>query len=414
MNGGLVAVLGNRSYRRLFTAQAIALTGTGLLTVALGLLAFDLAGSEAGSVLGTALTIKMIAYVGVAPLAAAAAERLSPRAVLIGADTVRGLAALGLPFVDDVWQVYVLVFVLQCASATFTPTFQATIPAILADESQYTRALSLSRLAYDLEAIASPILAAALLSFVAFSDLFVGTAVGFAVSAVIVALTTVPPRAAVSPSSTFWGRTLAGVRVFARSRSLRFLLLMNLVVASGTALVLVNTVVYVKELLLLDDSALALTYAAFGAGSLGVALVVPVIIEKWGVTRPMLAGGATVVAALAGAAAFTAVAPRGDGAWACLLLVWALLGAGTSLISTPSARLLLAASTEQNRTLVYTAQFSLSHACFLLTYPLAGWTGAWMLSAAVAALLAIAVLGTLAAARASRPERAVGPPSEIR
>lgn len=52
MNGGLVAVLGNRSYRRLFTAQAIALTGTGLLTVALGLLAFDLAGSEAGACSG--------------------------------------------------------------------------------------------------------------------------------------------------------------------------------------------------------------------------------------------------------------------------------------------------------------------------------------------------------------------------
>ena len=47
----------------------IALIGTGLATVALGLLAFDLAGDNAGMVLGKALAIKMIAYVGVAPVA---------------------------------------------------------------------------------------------------------------------------------------------------------------------------------------------------------------------------------------------------------------------------------------------------------------------------------------------------------
>ena len=57
----MLAVLKNSTYRHLFTAQIIALAGTGLLTVALGLLAFQLAGERAGAVLGTALAIKMIA-----------------------------------------------------------------------------------------------------------------------------------------------------------------------------------------------------------------------------------------------------------------------------------------------------------------------------------------------------------------
>jgi hypothetical protein len=61
-------ILANRTYRHLFLAQIIALLGTGLLTVALGLLAFQLAGDQAGKVLGTALAIKMIAYVTVAPI----------------------------------------------------------------------------------------------------------------------------------------------------------------------------------------------------------------------------------------------------------------------------------------------------------------------------------------------------------
>ena len=67
----MLSVLRNRSYRRLFLAQIVALAGTGLATIALGLLAFDLAGGDAGRVLGTALAIKMIAYVTVAPIAAA-------------------------------------------------------------------------------------------------------------------------------------------------------------------------------------------------------------------------------------------------------------------------------------------------------------------------------------------------------
>ena len=59
----MLSVLSNRTYRHLFAAQVIALVGTGLATVALGLLAWDLAGGDAGQVLGTALAIKMVAYV---------------------------------------------------------------------------------------------------------------------------------------------------------------------------------------------------------------------------------------------------------------------------------------------------------------------------------------------------------------
>ena len=129
----MVGILRNRTYRHLFLAQVIALLGTGLATVALGLLAYELAGAEAGVVLGTALAVKMIAYVGVAPVAAAFVERLPRRRVLVALDLVRAAVALSLPFVTEIWQVYALIFVLQSASAGFTPTFQATIPDILPD-----------------------------------------------------------------------------------------------------------------------------------------------------------------------------------------------------------------------------------------------------------------------------------------
>ncbi|WP_293329369.1 MFS transporter, partial [Parvibaculum sp.] len=167
----MLSILKNRAYRHLFAAQAVALAGTGLATVALALLAYDLAGADAGVVLGTALAIKMIAYIAVAPIAGVVAEMLPRRSMLVGLDLVRAAVAAMLPFVTEIWQIYVLIFVLQSASAAFTPTFQATIPDILPDERDYTKALSLSRLAYDLENILSPTVAAVLLTLIGSRDL---------------------------------------------------------------------------------------------------------------------------------------------------------------------------------------------------------------------------------------------------
>jgi hypothetical protein len=68
-----------RAYYHLFFAQALALVSTEIATVALALLAYDLAGAHVGPVLRTALAIKMAAYLIVAPIAAAFAWRLPRR-----------------------------------------------------------------------------------------------------------------------------------------------------------------------------------------------------------------------------------------------------------------------------------------------------------------------------------------------
>src|SRR4051812_6554577 len=229
----MLAVFSNRTYRHLFTAQVIALAGTGLLTVALGLLAFDLAGEQAGAVLGTALALKMIAYVTVAPVVGGFADRLPRRAFLVAMDLVRAGIALLLPFVDQVWQVYVLIFVLQSASAAFTPTFQATIPDVLPDERDYTRALSLSRLAYDLESLLSPTLAAGLLTIITFNWLFVGTVVGFFCSAALVLLVQIPQSAPSERKDGIYENTTRAIRIHLATPRLRGLLALNLSVAAA-------------------------------------------------------------------------------------------------------------------------------------------------------------------------------------
>ena len=394
----MLAVLQNVTYRRLFAAQIVALVGTGLLTVALGLLAFDLAGRNAGAVLGTALTIKMLAYVGLAPVINALVARLPKKPVLIGADLIRAAMALCLPFITDTWQIYVVIFLLQSASATFTPAFQSLIPTILKDERDYTRALSLSRLAYDMEALVSPALAALLLTLISYNNLFIGTVAGFLFSAFMVTITVLPRLSApAGPQTSLWHRTTLGARIFWRNRRLRSLLALNLVVAAPTALVLVNTVVYVRDILHRPETDLALALACFGVGSMIVALSAPRVLDRFGDRAVMLTGAALIPAVLAGAALLTFLGAGGAGWW-LLLGLWFLLGAANSTILTPSSRLLRDASSEESRPYVFTAQFSLSHACYILTYPLAGWIGAAAgLGWAALALTIIAMIGSAGA-----------------
>ena len=364
----MLEVLSNRNYRHLFLAQVVALLGTGLATVALGLMAFEIAGTNAGLVLGTALAIKMLAYIGIAPLASALAERLPRRKVLVAMDLVRASVAMLLPFVSQIWQIYILIFVLQAASAAFTPIFQATIPDLLPEEKAYTQALSLSRLAYDLESLASPVLAALLLTLISYHALFGATALGFIASSLLV-LSAVLPRAKVPPKRSFYERTTRGIRIYLATPRLRGLLALNLAIASGSAMVVVNTVVLVQAGFGLTQTATAMALASFGAGSMLVALALPRVLEQVPDRRAMLAGaGVIAVGLLLGAA----LASR----YAWLLPLWFVLGMGYSLAQTPSGRLLRRSSGDADRPALFAAQFALSHACWLITYPLAGWLGA--------------------------------------
>ena len=380
--------LADTVYRRLFLAQVTALLGTGLATVGLALLAWDLAEGNAGAVLGTALAIKMIAYVGVTPLITGLTRNLPRRPLLVSLDCARAACIGCMPLVDAVWQVYVLIFALNACSAGFTPTFQATIPEVLPDQPTFTRALSLSRLAYDLESLLSPGLAAAALLLMSYDALFVGNAVAFLLSAALVLSVTLPRRERAHPTPTgFIEATTAGLRTYLRTPRLRGLLALSLAVAAASAMVIVNTVVYVRDTLGGSQVDTALALGAYGAGSMAAALLLPRAIDRTGDRPLMLAGAALLAAAL--------IAGTLGLSFPALLVAWLILGTGVSLVQTPAGRLLTRSANTETRGPLFAAQFTLSHACWLITYPLAGW-GSVMLGLDTT----LGVLGAIAAASA--------------
>jgi len=386
----MLAVLASRPYRHLFAAQVLSLIGTGLTTVALGLLAYDLAGANAGMVLGTALALKMVAYVGVAPLAAALAANLPRRGFLVSLDIARAGLVIFLPFVTEIWQIYLLVFAFQAGSAGFTPSFQATIPEVVRDEAQYAEALTLSRLAGDLEALVSPLLAGLLLTTISFHWLFLGTALGFLASAGLILPLALPLTRADAGGTRFARRVTRGLWIYLSTPRLRGLLALYLAAAAAGAMVYVNTVIHVRDRLAGSDADVALYLAVFGAGSISAALALPRLLAAAGPRPAMLAGGGLLVAVLA-------LASFGFGYGAGLAL-WAAIGAGSALIETPAGLLLRRSCHPEDGPALFAADFTLSHGCWLITYPAAGWLGLSFGLDTTFLLLAISALAAVALA----------------
>lgn len=382
----------DRRYRHLLTAQITALIGTGLTTVGLALLASNLAGADAGQVLGTALAIKMIAYVGIAPIAGAFATRLPRRVLLVSLDLLRAGIVATLPFVTDVRQIYLLIFLLSVCSGSFTPVFQATIPDIFEDEHQYTRALSLSRLAYDLENLLSPMAAAALLTITSFNVLFELNALAFFGSALLVVTVSLPPVRPEAQATGFWSKLTHGTAIYLRTPRLRGLLALNIAVAAAGAMQIINTVVYVHTSLGLNDTHVAIAFAAAGGGSMMMALSLPRVLDHLNQRSVMLTGGIVMSLCL-----FAGLFSPG---FYSLLVLWFALGVGTSLVLTPTGRLIKQSCHAHDRPTLFAAQFSLSHAGWLIAYPLAGWVGSSAgLDAAFAVLGGVALVATLVAIR---------------
>ena len=148
---------------------------------------------------------------------------------------------------------------------------------------------------------------------------------------------------------------------------------------------------------LFDASALAWTLFAFGAGSMLAALALPRLLDRVP-DRPVMVGGALLMVLTLLALAGEVAALGLD--WSYLLAAWLLVGLGYSAVLTPSGRLLRRSAHAEDRPALFAAQFALSHACWLVTYPLSGWLMTQFGPVAALALLAaLAGIGVLTALR---------------
>lgn len=373
----------NPDFRLLFGAQVTSLVGSGVTSVALATFAYQIAGGNATVVVGTALMLRILAFVLLSPIAGVLADRIDRKRMLVVADLIR-MGLLGaFPFVTTVGQIYLLIFAINAATAFFTPTFEAVLPDVVGPRL-YTRAVSWSRIALAMEATLGPLLAGIFIATVGVRRTFWVDGATYLVSAFLVLAAFVPRAAAAAKQLTtprFLPDLMYGTRVLLREAALRKALVLHMAEAVAGAAAIVTTIVYVRDVLDLGNVSFALTMASLGVGSALIALQLPGQAERtrdaivggpsshvryhWWAERKLVAGGILLTVALLPGMLVPGIV--------VLAMLWLLNGAGQALVAIPSVGLLAEHTEPEERGRAYAAHFAWTHLFWLATYPGAGF-----------------------------------------
>ena len=361
--------LRNPVFARLYATQTTSLLGDALTWVGLALLAFELGGAHSAQILAFALTLRVTAFVLLSPLAGLLADRLNRKTIMVTADVVR-MAIIGLmPFVTQVWQVYALMFTVNAFTAFFTPTFQATLPAVTTDE-ELPAALSLSSATNELLGVLGPGIAAGVAAFLGARNIFFIDAATFLVSGVLIFTLPARLRNEDAPAGNDERVTvtavLEGTRLLWKNAVMRYALLLELVAAVSGALILVNTVGLVRGQLHLPEARYGWVMAAFGIGATAAALLAGALTKRIAQTTFVILGA--VLTSLA-------VLPANHAGLGLLMGLWLLAGAGQNAVNLATQTLIAEQTDEAHQGRVYGAHFAWSHLWWAFAYPLAGFLG---------------------------------------
>ncbi len=363
----------NPVFARLYAAQTISLFGDALTWLGLALLAFELAGKDSAVVLSVALTLRVTAFVILSPIAGAIADRVDRKIILVVTHIARMFIVGTLPFVNAIWQIYVLVLILNVFNAFFTPTYQATIP-LVTGKNEYAQAIALSAATYQLLGVLSPGLAGTVSALIGARQIFFLDATSFFIAAILIF--TLPANqlriqrndeiSSTGVISKILIDIKEGTTQLFRDRDLRYAIFLQLVAAIAGAQILVNTVGYVQGTLKLGNIEYGWVMATFGIGATVGSVIVGAIAKKW--ERATLAFCGAVLITLA-------ILPANYVGLAPLMLLWAIAGMGQVLVNLPTQILIADRIPANFQGRVYGAHFAWSHLWWAVSYPLAGWLG---------------------------------------
>ncbi len=370
----LLQSLRNSTFAKLYTAQTISLFGDALTWLGLALLAFELAGKDSAVVLSIALTLRVTAFVILSPIAGAIADRLDRKLILVITHIARMVIVGTMPFVNAVWQIYVLVFALNVFNAFFTPTYQATIP-LVTGKGEYAQAIALSAATYQLLGVLGPGIAGSVSAWIGARQVFFLDAISFLIAAVL--MFTLPNQLRVKQNENIEESPKGAIakiigdvkegttRLFANA-FIRYALLLQLVASIAGAQILVNTVGYIKGTLKLSSLEYGWVMAAFGIGATIAAVTVGAINQKWERTIVALFGAVLITSAIL-PANYVGLVP--------LILLWAIAGMGQVFVNLPTQTLIADQIPSNLQGRVYGAHFAWSHLWWAIAYPLAGGLG---------------------------------------
>ena len=386
--------LKNRLFARLYFAQAISLLGDSFTWIGVALLSFEFGGSHSAKILSTALILRVAAFIIFGTYAGVIADRFDRKKIMIITHMGRMLIVGSFPFVHEVWQMYVLIFLLNIFNSFFTPAYKAAIPQLISKKEEFGNAIILSNATWQLLGVLGPGLAGGMAALMGLREIFFFDAVSFVIAAILIFLIPgnliVKKEAALKTESikNMGTDILIGTKLLFKKQPIRFALFIELVAAIAGAQILVNTIGHIKGGLHLSDVHYGWIMAAFGVGATIAAFTTNFVDRSKNKTRVLIIGAAMIALSIG----MANMVPY----WVMVML-WILAGLGQSYTEMPS-QILIAENTDlpqQGR--VYGAHFAWSHLWWGFGYLIAGVTGTYFTQNEflIGSMLSIALLVAL-------------------
>jgi MFS family permease len=198
-----LGALQEREYRRYFIGQSVSLLGDGMAPLALSFAVLDLTGSVTD--LGLVMAARTVAMVACLLFGGVAADRFTPRKVMLGADLARFLSQSTVAILligggAEVWHLIVLQAVNGAASGFFFPAITGLTPTIVSP-ARLQQANALRGIAGGVGEIAGPLIAGALVATVGSGWAIGADAATFGVSLFFLAQLRPASREALPPQS---------------------------------------------------------------------------------------------------------------------------------------------------------------------------------------------------------------------
>jgi len=273
--------LRQRNFRIYLGGQAVSLVGTWLQVTAQGWLVWTLTQSEAALSIVAMLNALPILLFG--PWAGVVAERLDRRMLLIGTQAASMILAFVLAFLVQsssvqIWQVYLLSFLLGTVNALDLPT-QQTFLGDLSGMGEVRKAVNLNAMILQISRMIGPALAGFVVVQLGIAPSFWLNGISFiAVIATLLAVRSnqvKSTRTEVKPLRDLW-EALRYLRT--QPRMIDLFVISILVVFLALSIVFSQLPAVAAKLLNGDAGTLGILQAASGAGALiGVLVVIPVL-----------------------------------------------------------------------------------------------------------------------------------------
>lgn len=387
-------------FAKLYYAQIVSLIGDSCTWIGVALLAFEFEGAKSAKILATALTLRVAAFILFGSYAGVLADRFNRKHILILTNIGRMFIVFSLVYITTVWQLYLLIFILNIFNAFFSPSFKASIQQLISNRENFGNAITLSNATWQLLGMLGPGLAGGLAIWFGSRQLFFFDAFSFLLSSVFVLMI---PMVYVKKDrkrknisfANIWEDVLKGTKLIFKNPPIRFALLIEFIAAIGGAQILVNTVGHIKGNLLLTDVEYGWVMTAFGIGATIAAFMANTLDRSRNKTILLLFGAfmLSISVSLASIATFGG-----------LLFLWIIAGLGHSFTEIPS-QILIAENIELGEQgKAYGSHFAWSHLWWAIGYPIAGFTGIYLKSNGflISGLFALLLLGILSVSKSRK------------